>query len=213
MKRVTILILCVALVSLVTSCRPERTTRDKKSGAETTAMTPTQARPMAPSEAMDYSLPPDMNRAAPQPRPGPMGPPGDLKAALADLDRVLVLQKQVVKTWQSVNTVADAQRRKAALLKGALDVLAVTIAYMKKAVTLSAADLAIFLQKQQQQRVHTRRLNEAVKAKQRQLMALPGGKAFYEALKKSATVEVRRRSTALMTLGRKLLARQQELKR
>jgi hypothetical protein len=119
----------------------------------------------------------------------------------------------VVKLWQTIHSLADARKHKQAFLKGALDVLALTIASMKKAVTLSEAGLAQFLQKQRTQRVHTRKMHEAIKAKQRLLMAQPGGKAFFEELKQSAMVEVRKHTQTLLLLGRQLLKRQKELKR
>ena len=142
-----------------------------------------------------------------------MGPPGDLGSALAVLDRILALQKRVVKMWQGLGSVADAQRQKQALIKSALDVLALTILSMQKAMTLSKPDLKTFLEKQEAQRVLTRKMNEIIKAKQRQLGAQPGGAAFFADLKRTATVEVRKHSEVLLKLGQKLLARTRELKR
>ncbi len=222
MKQPVILILCLGLVAIPTSCRPEKTTDEKQGGARSPSgdqpgMTSTSKPAMARGAAMDFSLPPgDDHRGSGPKRHTDVkktDSPGELKAALATLDLVLVRQKQVLALWQGVNTLADAQKRRQALLKGVLDVLALTISSMKKAVALSAAGLAKFLDKQQAQRVHTRKMNETIKAKQRQLTSLPGGKAFFDGLKKSATVEVRKHSQTLLILGRELLKRKEELKR
>ncbi len=230
-----ILILGLGLgLALPTGCRPEKTTGEKQGGASASSggqpdMGSTPEPGMVGGAAMDFSLPPgekDRGRQGNRGNGGKRGndgkrqpdfkksdSPAELKAALATLDRVGAKQKHVLKVWQAINTVADAQKHKQALLKGVLDVLKLTIISMKKAVTLSKAGLAKFLAKQETQRVHTRQMNETIKAKQRHLTSLPGGKAFFDALKQSATVEVRKHSQDLMTLGRQLLKRKEELKR
>jgi len=217
MKHATILILCVGLAATA-ACRPEQVTRDKSGGAssaggEPTAMTPTSGSPGARPAPMDFSLPSgDPPHEPPRAAPPISAKPGVLKAALADLDRIQIRQKQVVKLWQSLNTVAEAKKHRQAMITGALDVLRMTISSMRKAMTLSEAGLATFLQKQRSQRAEAQKMNEIIKAKQRQLTALPGGKAFYEELKQSATAEVQKHSETLLLLGRQLLRRQKELK-
>lgn len=223
MSRAAILILCVGLAVVTPACRPEKTTRDRQGSAKSPGggspgMAPTAGSTMARKAPMDRSLPPGDNGSksgGSSESPGSQGSPkkpGDLKAALADLDLVTARQKQVVKLWQAVHSVADAQRHKQAILKGALDALALTISSMQKAVTLSKADLALFLRKQRAQRARSRQMNEVIKAKQRLVMAQPGGKVFFQDLKQSAAVEVRKQSQTLIRLGRLLLMRQKELK-
>jgi len=225
MNHAAILILTVGLAGVTAACRPEKTTGDqrpaKSPGVEAPGLAPSAGTPMARQAPMDFSVPPGDSASSsgggsetPGSPGGPTipGKPGDLKASLADLDRVVARQKQVVKLWEAVGSVADARRNKQALLKGALDVLALTIAAMQRAVTLSKADLKLFLRRQSAHRGQARQMNEVIKKKQRQIMALPGGKVFFGDLKQSAAVEVRKQSQTLMRLGRKLLMRQKELK-
>ncbi len=170
---------------------------------------------MARVAAMDFSLPPGDDGTGKDNHQihRKTDSPAELKAALDTLDRVGARQKDVLKLWQAIHSVADAQKHRQALLKGVLDVLALTLTSMEKAVTLSKAGLAKYLDKQETQRVNTRKMNKTIKAQQNQLTALPGGLAFFEGLKASATVEVRKLSQTLMILGRKLLKRKEELKR
>ena len=227
MKHATILMLCVPLAALAADCRPEKTTREgqssaKSSGGDQPGLAQTPGSTMARRGPMDFSLPPDDDRSASggasgnasgsQTSPNP-GAPGDLKGALADLDRILVRQMEVAKLWQTIDGLAAARKHQQALIKGALDVLALTISSMKKAVALSKSGLARFLDKHQAQAARTRKMSKTIKAKQRMLASQPGGKAFFEELKRSATVEVRKHSQTLLLLGRQLLRRKEELKR
>lgn len=233
MNHAAILILCVglaAVTAVTAACRPEKTIREGQGGATSPGggqlgMAPAPGSSMTREAPMDFSLPPgddgsggsggssSSSGRATGGSPGGPEKPGDLKAALADLDRIRARQTQVVKLWQTLHNVADAQRHRRAILKGGLDVLALTIASVKKAVNLSEAGLAQFLDKQRVQRAQTRKMHEIIKAKQRLLKAQPGGKAFFESLKQSATVEVRKQTQTLLMLGRKLLRRKKELKR
>jgi hypothetical protein len=224
MRQSAILILCMGLAATLASCRPEKTTGEGQRGTRSSSSdqpspNATPKPGMARVAAMDFSLPPGEHGSGGNSGGNPSlfdkktDTPAELKAALATLDRILVRQKDVLKLWQDINTLADAQKHRKALLKGVLDVLAMTIASMQKAVSLSKGGLAKFLKKQGARRVHTRKMNDIIKARQHHLTSLPGGKAFFEALKKSATVEVRKHSQALTVLGRQLLKRKEELKR
>jgi hypothetical protein len=216
MTRALIPILCVAMMLAFPACRPEQTTREGQRGARSTTDPPTGGgttpretrRRVAPR---DYSLPPGDPAGANDPASGPAGAPGELKGALADLDRILVRQRKLVALWQTVHTLADARRHKRALIEGALEILRLTISSLGKAVKLSKADLARFLERQQAQRAVTKKLNEAIKAQHRTLAALPGGKAFFDDLKQTATQQVGKHTQTLMLLGRELLKRQGEL--
>lgn len=217
MKKTAIVILCVT-AAVTASCRPEQTTRRESgsatSGMATGAMTSVPLSAMTRPAPMDISLPPD-DPAGKARRPPPTRPerPGVLKAALADLDWIMVRQRQVAKLWLSLHTLDDARKHRAALIKGTLDVLQLTISSMRKAVTLSTSGFAKFLRKQKAQGTQTRQMGVAIKAKQQELMALPGGEAFFGSLKKTATEKVQKHSKTLMLLGKQLLARQNELKR
>lgn len=222
MKHAVMLMLFASLAVATASCQPEKTTPKESSGQAMTASAAMGATAghARPTDTMDFSLPPgDPATARPmgaRPQapaaPPSASPPGALKAALADLDRIKARQNQVTKLWLTINTVSDAKKNGKALLKGSLDVLALTIASMRKAVTLSTADLKTFVARQKAHRALSRKLNESIQAKQRTLKGLPGGQAFFDSLKQSATVEVQKHSQTLMQLGRQLLARQRELK-
>ncbi len=157
----------------------------------------------------DYSAPP---ATPPFPSHSPRrSPPGSLKAALADLDRALVLQRRVVKRWRSLGTLAEARRRRRELIKAAIEILDLTIDSMQKAVALSPADLKVFLARQAAQRKETRGLSNLIKASQKKLRAQPGGDQFFRELKQAATLAVRGRARKLVTLGKRLLTRKSEL--
>lgn len=214
MRKTAIVILCMT-AAVTASCRPEQTSRGESGSAKSSDMA-MGAMPTAPGSAMtraapmDLSLPPGDPARKGRPRPEK---PGVLKAALADLDWILVRQKQVAKLWLSLHTLDDARKHREALIKGTLDVLELTISSMRKAVTLSESGFAKFLRKQKAHGIQTRQMGAAIKAKQQELRALPGGEAFFGGLKKTATERVQRHSKTLMLLGKQLLARQNELKR